>query len=109
LPPILVHNGGASRLEVNGMVVGAFDFAAYEESRVTLEPGDLLVFFTDGISEPENEYGEMFGEDRLTELAVRNAHLDDVKLAETIIDAVKGWTGGGELQDDMTLLLMRRR
>ena len=109
LPPILVHNGGASRLEVNGMVVGAFDFAAYEESRITLEPGDLLVFFTDGISEPENEYGEMFGEDRLTELAVRNAHLDDVKLAETIIDAVKGWTGGGELQDDMTLLLMRRR
>jgi len=109
LPPILVHNGGASRLEVNGMVVGAFDFAAYEESRVTLEAGDLLVFFTDGISEPENEYGEMFGEDRLTELAVRNAHLDDVKLAETIIEAVKGWTGGGELQDDMTLLLMRRR
>ncbi|MEO8130519.1 MAG: SpoIIE family protein phosphatase, partial [Bryobacteraceae bacterium] len=109
LPPILVHQGTATRLEVNGMVVGAFDFAAYGESCVTLDPGDLLVFFTDGISEPENEYGEMFGEDRLTELAVRNAHLDDVKLAETIIGAVKGWTGAGELQDDMTLLLMRRR
>ena len=74
LPPILVHNGAATRLEVNGMVVGAFDFAAYDESRVTMAPGDLLVFFTDGISEPENEYGEMFGEERLTELAVKNAH-----------------------------------
>lgn len=109
LPPILVHNGTATRLEVNGMVVGAFDFAAYNESRVTMAPGDLLVFFTDGISEPENEYGEMSGEDRLTGLAVKNAHLDDAKLAETIIGAVKSWTGGGELQDDMTLLLMRRR
>ncbi len=109
LPPIHVHNGGATRLEVNGMVVGAFDFATYDESRVSLAPADLLVFFTDGISEPENEYGEMFGEDRLTELAVMNAHLEDAKLAEMIIDAVKSWTGGGELQDDMTLLLMRRR
>ena len=109
LPPIHVHNGGATRLEVNGMVVGAFDFATYDESRVTMAAGDLLVFFTDGISEAENEYEEMFGEDRLTGLAVKNEHLDDAKLAETIIDAVKSWTGGGELQDDMTLLLMRRR
>lgn len=109
LPPIHVHNGGATRLEVNGMVVGAFDFATYDESRVTMAAGDLLVFFTDGISEAENEYEEMFGEDRLTEMAVKNGHLDDVKLAETIIHAVKSWTGGGELQDDMTLLLMRRR
>ena len=109
LPPIHVHDGTATRLEVNGMVVGAFDFATYDESRVSLAPADLLVFFTDGISEPENEYGEMFGEDRLTELAVENAHMDDAKLAEMIIGAVKSWTGGGELQDDMTLLLMRRR
>jgi sigma-B regulation protein RsbU (phosphoserine phosphatase) len=109
LPPILIHRGTAARLDVNGLVVGAFDFAAYEESRVTLDPGDLLVFFTDGITEPENEYGEMFGEDRLTELALKNAQLDDDKLAQMIIDAAKSWTTGAELQDDMTLLLMRRR
>ena len=108
LPPILIHDGTATRLEVDGMVVGAFDFATYDESRVTMASGDLLVFFTDGISEPENEYGEMFGEERLIELAVKNAHLEDAKLADMIIDAVKSWTGGGELQDDMTLLLMRR-
>ncbi len=108
LPPIHIHDGSATRLEVNGMVVGAFDFAAYDESRVSLAPTDLLVFFTDGISEPENEYGEMFGEDRLVELVVKNGHLEDARLAKMIIDAVKSWTGGGELQDDMTLLLMRR-
>jgi sigma-B regulation protein RsbU (phosphoserine phosphatase) len=108
LPPVLIHGGAATRLEVNGLVVGAFDFAKYEESRVTLDPGDLLVFFTDGITEPENEYGEMFGEDRLMELSVKYAHLDDAKLAQMIIDAAKSWTTGAELQDDMTLLLMRR-
>lgn len=108
LPPILVHNGVATRLEVNGLVVGAFDFAKYDESRVVLESGDLLVLFTDGITEPENEYGEMFGEDRLTELAVKNAHLDDTALAQMMIDAAKNWTNSAELQDDMTLLVMRR-
>lgn len=108
LPPILVRNGEASRLDVNGMVVGAFSHAKYDESRIRLEPQDLLVFFTDGITEPENEYGEMFGEDRLADLAVRNAHLGDQEILDCIIDAVKQWTGEGELQDDMTLLLVRR-
>jgi sigma-B regulation protein RsbU (phosphoserine phosphatase) len=109
LPPILVREGTASRLEVNGLVVGAFDFAKYEESRLRLYAGDLLVFFTDGITEPENEYGEMFGEDRLTELVVKNAHLADEPLAQMIVDAAKNWTSSAELQDDMTVLLMRRR
>src|SRR3954453_5184120 len=62
LPPILVRDGKAERLEVNGMVVGAFPFAEYEESKLRLQHDDLVVFFTDGISEPENSYGEMFSE-----------------------------------------------
>ncbi len=57
-----------SRLDVNGTVVGAFPFSKYDESRVDLKPGDLLVCFTDGVTEPENEYGEMFGEERLVDL-----------------------------------------
>lgn len=109
LPPILVQNGRAHRLEVNGMVVGAFPFASYGESKVELYPGDLLVFFTDGITEPENEYGEMFGEDRLEDLSVRNAHLDTPQIISCIMDSVREWTGSDELQDDMTLLIVRRR
>ena len=70
-PPILIRDGTVLRLETNGMVVGAFPFAEYGESRIELMPGDLLVCFTDGITEPENEYGEMFGEERLIELLVK--------------------------------------
>ncbi len=109
LPPILVRNGQAQRFEVNGMVVGAFPFARYGESQIRLEPGDLVCFFTDGISEPENPYGEMFGEERLIELLIRNAHLEDSKIIECIMDSVREWTGSDELQDDMTLLLVRKR
>jgi sigma-B regulation protein RsbU (phosphoserine phosphatase) len=108
LPPMLIRAGEVSRLDVNGTVVGAFPFSKYDESRIELTPGDLLVFFTDGITEPENEYGEMFGEERLEELVCRNAQLDDQTIIDSIIHAVRQWTGSDELQDDMTLLLVRR-
>ena len=108
LPPVLVRAGGLQRLDVNGTVVGAFPFAEYGESRVVLEPGDLLVFFTDGVTEPENEYGEMFGEERFLDLLLRNAHLGEEEIVRLVIESVRGWTGSEELQDDMTLLLARR-
>ena len=70
--------------------------------------GDLLVFYTDGITEPENAYGEMFGEERLIELVIRNAHCEESGIVSAITDAVREWTGTDELQDDMTLLLVRQ-
>ncbi|MEJ7607801.1 MAG: PP2C family protein-serine/threonine phosphatase [Bryobacteraceae bacterium] len=104
----MIHNGETTRLDVNGMVVGAFQAARYDESRVTLTPGDLMVFFTDGITEPENDYGEMFGEDRLADLALQNVQCKDTEIVDSIMKAVRQWTGSDELQDDMTLLLVRR-
>jgi sigma-B regulation protein RsbU (phosphoserine phosphatase) len=108
LPPYLVRNGKATAFEVNGMVVGAFPFAEYGESQIRLELNDLVVSYTDGITEPENEYGEMFGEERLIDLVVRNAHLPEAEIAALIVEAVRQWTSSEELQDDMTLLLARR-
>jgi sigma-B regulation protein RsbU (phosphoserine phosphatase) len=107
-PPALVRGGEIQRLDVNGTVVGAFPFAEYGESRIALELGDLLVFFTDGVTEPENEYGEMFGEERFLDLLVRNAHLGEEEIVRLVIESVRAWTGSEELQDDMTLLLARR-
>jgi phosphoserine phosphatase RsbU/P len=106
--PALVRGSTAHRLDVNGTVVGAFPFAEYSESRIALEPDDLLVFFTDGVTEPENEFGEMFGEERFLDLVVRNAHLGEDDIVHAVIESVRAWTGSDELQDDMTLLLARR-
>jgi hypothetical protein len=97
---MLVRDGTVTLLDVNGTVVGAFPFSEYEESRVTLRSGDLLVCYTDGVTEPENEFGEMFGEERLIELLLRNAQqprhrvrfLFEVKRAEAV--AFLGGHGG---------------
>jgi sigma-B regulation protein RsbU (phosphoserine phosphatase) len=108
LPPILIRNGAATQLEVNGTVVGAFPFSKYGESKIQLESGDLLVCYTDGVTEPENEYGEMFGEERLIELVAKNADREDARIIETVMEAVRQWTNSPELSDDMTVLLARK-
>jgi sigma-B regulation protein RsbU (phosphoserine phosphatase) len=74
---------------------------------MTLSADDLLVCYTDGITEPENAYGEMFGEERLIELVQKHAHDQDHEIIRIVLDAVRSWTGTPELQDDMTLLLAR--
>ena len=71
LPPLLLRRGEIQRLEVGGTVVGLFSPVSYEQTVIHIEPGDLLLAFTDGITEPENTYGEEFGEDRLLELVRR--------------------------------------
>lgn len=107
LPPLLFRHGEVTQLEINGTVVGAFPFSKYESSRLPLQPGDLLVCYTDGITEPENAYGEMFGEERLIELVKKQAQQDPQLIIRAIMEAVRKWTGTPELQDDMTLLIAR--
>ncbi len=108
LPPLLVRGGAIRTLNVDGLVVGAFAFASYEESLIRLEPGDLLVLYTDGISEPENEYGEEFGEPRLHQLLLSNAEKGTRELADHIVTSVQDWVGKAEQFDDITLLLVKK-
>jgi sigma-B regulation protein RsbU (phosphoserine phosphatase) len=108
LQPVLFREGVATPLDVNGTVVGAFPFSTYEESKLELRSGDLLVCYTDGITEPENEYGEMFGEERLIELVAKNSERDAAQIIECVMERVREWTGVPELSDDMTVLLARK-
>lgn len=108
LPPLLFRGDTVERLKIDGTVVGAFPFAEYGLSEQKLEAGDLVLCYTDGITEPENAYGEMFGEERLIELVQRNLHKSDDAIVQAIVDTVLDWTGSPELQDDMTLLLARQ-
>jgi sigma-B regulation protein RsbU (phosphoserine phosphatase) len=109
LPPILIRDGYSTTLDTNGMVVGAFPFARYTESRLDLRGGDMLVLYTDGITEPENEYGEDFGEQRLRDLLIAHAGRDGAEITSAVVDAVRRWTAfPEELQDDMTLLVLRK-
>jgi sigma-B regulation protein RsbU (phosphoserine phosphatase) len=108
LCPLLFRNGSVTPLDTNGTVVGAFPWATYESSCIKIEAGDLLVCYTDGISEPENAYGEMFGEERMIELIHKHADAPNGDLIQIVFEAVRSWTGSPELFDDMTLLLARQ-
>jgi phosphoserine phosphatase RsbU/P len=107
-PPILISDGTVRKLEVTGTVVGAFPAAQYEERQIALAPGDLLVAYTDGITEPENAYGEMFGEERLIDVLVKHQNADAGEIVSRSLEAALQWTGSPELQDDMTMLIARR-
>ena len=108
LAPILVRGSDIQMLDSTGTVVGAFPVVLYEEKTVKLEAGDILLAYTDGIVEPENVYGEMFGEDRLKDLAIKYARADSTELIARTMEAVTQWTGSSELQDDMTMVVARR-
>jgi sigma-B regulation protein RsbU (phosphoserine phosphatase) len=108
LPPVLVRSGGFTNLDPTGTVVGAFPFAKYEERTVELENGDIVVAYTDGIVEPENPYGEMFGENRMKDLVLRYAYAGSSEIIARTMEAVVQWTGSSELQDDMTMVVVRR-
>jgi sigma-B regulation protein RsbU (phosphoserine phosphatase) len=88
-------------------VVGLFPSAAYEVGEIRLEPHDLLLAYTDGITEPENTYGEEFGESRLLEVMRGMLNASPEVLATKVYRSVDEWTGSPELQDDMTLVLAR--
>jgi sigma-B regulation protein RsbU (phosphoserine phosphatase) len=108
LPPMLLRGSDVETMDSTGTVVGAFPFATYEEKTVPLEHGDILLAYTDGIVEPENVYGEVFGEDRLKDLLIKYAQADSSELIARTMEAVVHWTGSSELQDDMTMVVARR-
>jgi sigma-B regulation protein RsbU (phosphoserine phosphatase) len=107
LAPVLFRRGKVERLRVGGTVVGLFSPLTYEQAEIQIQPGDLLLAFTDGITEPENIYGEEFGEDRVLEVMRRASTASPQILVEEIYRSVSDWTGSPELQDDMTLLVAK--
>jgi len=109
LPPFVIHDSGAARkLETGGLVVGLFPEIVLEEEEVSLSKGDMFVAFSDGVTEPENEFGE-FGEERLLDLVRSNRHLSLERISEIVIAAVQDWIGDREQPDDVTLVLARVR
>jgi sigma-B regulation protein RsbU (phosphoserine phosphatase) len=109
LPPILISEDGSSQLlTCGGTVVGLFDNLNFPETTVQLRPGDMLVAYSDGVTEPENDYGE-FGEERLIRLVRANRHLPLERITEIVTAAVADWIGDNEQPDDVTLVLARAR
>jgi len=109
LAPLLVCGGSneVQPLEQGGTVVGLFENPGYTERTVEVTPGSVLVVFSDGITEPENVYGEEFGIQRLKAEVVRQRDLPVETLAKNVISAAEQWAGTPEQADDMTVVIAR--
>jgi sigma-B regulation protein RsbU (phosphoserine phosphatase) len=109
LPPILIGKDGTiRRLEAGGTVVGLFDNMTYEEGAVEMQPGEIFLAYSDGVTEPENDFGE-FGEQRLIDLVRENRGLSLPEISQIVTLAVDNWIGDNEQPDDVTLVLARAR
>lgn len=107
LQPLILRADACEMLDVTGTVVGAFPSIAYGEKSVRIEPGDILIAYTDGVTEPENAYGEEYGLERLTETAKRNRHLEPPEMAAKIVESVMQWSSAPEMPDDMTVVMAK--
>jgi sigma-B regulation protein RsbU (phosphoserine phosphatase) len=109
-PPMLFHRDGANwritRLEIGGTVVGMFKTYPYKQSAVTIAPGDVLVAFTDGISEAMNAADEEWGEERLIETVERLDGLTPSEIIARILEAADSFVAGAQQHDDMTLVVL---
>jgi sigma-B regulation protein RsbU (phosphoserine phosphatase) len=107
-PVVVRANGERLFLERGGTVLGILEPVEYDQGQVALSPGDLVVLYTDGISEAMNSEGEQFGETRVCDLiAALPRELSARVVAERLLQAVHEFLGPVEPQDDVTLLVIR--
>jgi serine phosphatase RsbU (regulator of sigma subunit) len=108
-PMLLRASGGVERLAPSGPPLGALPAAAYRQATTALFPGDVLVIFTDGVTEAVDTAQEEFGEARLEGLLRDNGREDAAALCNRIVAAVRAFEAGAPQNDDITLVVARAR
>lgn len=109
LPPMVLRSDDSViQLGCGGTVVGLLENATYEDGVEQLNSGDILIAYSDGVTEPENDFGE-FGEERLIDVVRRHRHMPLDAISEQVMQALRNWIGGQEQPDDITLVLARQR
>ena len=108
LPPVWLRaSGEITRLEATGTVLGLFSHCALESRSITLGENDLLIVFTDGITDFFDESGEEFGEERFLPLAKSVRHLHSQAAIRYLTERLRVLSGGRDQFDDQTLIVLR--
>ena len=105
--PIYCHRGKTEIIEATGLPLGLFDDADYDELTFQAEPGDLFVFFSDGILDARNRKGDLFGRQRVDEIVTRCATETARNLVDTLFTAVTEYAAGMETFDDQTVVVIK--
>ncbi|MFW6337910.1 MAG: PP2C family protein-serine/threonine phosphatase [Alkalispirochaetaceae bacterium] len=99
--------GSFQELDTPGIPVGIEESTLYEETSARLEPGDLVILYTDGIIEAQNREGERFREERLREAILVNSGAEAERIVEGITEAVSLFVDGAPQHDDQTLIVLK--
>jgi len=105
--PVLVHEGKNSIIEATGLPLGLFDDASYDEFRFKMKPGDMFVFFSDGILDARNRQGELFGRGRVEKIIAECADQSADSVVASLFKAVAEHSAGVETFDDQTVLAIK--
>jgi sigma-B regulation protein RsbU (phosphoserine phosphatase) len=98
-------SGTIEELSATGLMVGAFDFATFESSPLELQLGDILLAYSDGLTEAESPSGEMFGEERLKEIISREAPAGSEQLLKTVLGTLESFIENQPQTDDITIIV----
>jgi sigma-B regulation protein RsbU (phosphoserine phosphatase) len=109
--PMLLRaaTGEIERLNEGGPPVGLLTFSMYDDGEVTLQPGDTVLCYSDGISEATNEAGDMWDEETVEQILRDSAHLSAAELIQKLIAAADEFAGAAEQADDMTVVVLKAR
>ncbi len=109
-PPLIVHSAGTvEQLASGGLPLGIKADADYREGRTTLQPGDVLVIYSDGVTEATSPSGEEFGPTRLYEVVSRNVEASAAGIRDRIESALTKFSQGTQAADDITLVIVKRQ
>jgi len=106
-PPLVFGVDGMRRIEAGGMPVGLFEAAPYSGDSIVMKPGDMMVLYSDGVTEAHNVAGEEYGEARMAEVLKEFHHEPASVMLDKLIDAVKVFARGAEQYDDVTALVVK--
>src|SRR5262249_14545096 len=107
--PLLYKDGRCGKVELTGFPLGIFEEVNYDEWGVTLEPGDILIFHSDGIAETANSEGQFFGTERIRKLVEEHHELNPANLADRVFREVEWFSQGAALSDDRTIVVLKVR
>jgi len=105
--PIYCHQGHAHMLEVAGLPLGMFEDVSYDEITIHAKPGDIFVFFSDGIVDASNAKDEQFGRSRVEQVIDKNAGGSAQEIVDAIFKAADDFASGAEVFDDQTVVVLK--
>ena len=108
-PPLFIPKGGKAEWipPLNELVAGVMEDFNYTTKSMTMQPGDTLFIYTDGVTEAMDSKQNLYSDDRLLAEAERCSDLDAEPFIHAIDDSIKAFTGGAEQSDDITMLAMQ--